>query len=101
MLRDCTERGRDVRGVLRQYHKFVKPCYDEYIKPTMKHANIIIPFGSDNTAALDFIVQNLVFKLEKLKLKPVVKEEHHYTLNFELVDYYVDYMGLKNHLRFY
>jgi uridine kinase len=46
----------------------VKRAYDEYIKPTMKYANIIVPFGSDNTTAIDFIVTNLRSKLQKLKI---------------------------------
>jgi uridine kinase len=56
VLRDCSERGRTIDGVLYQYNRFVKKSYDEYIKPTMKYANIIVPFGSDNTTAIDFIV---------------------------------------------
>ena len=55
-MRDCTERGRTVENVLLQYNRFVKPSYDDYIKPTMKYANLIVPFGSDNTTAIDFIV---------------------------------------------
>lgn len=63
VLRDCSERGRTIDGVLYQYNRFVKKGYDEYIKPTMKYANIIVPFGSDNTTAIDFIVTNLNSKL--------------------------------------
>jgi uridine kinase len=63
VLRDCSERGRTVEGVLDQYNRFVKRAYDEYIKPTMRYANIIVPFGSDNTTAIDFIVTNLRSKL--------------------------------------
>ena len=67
VLRDCSERGRTVEGVLVQYNRFVKKAYDEYIKPTMRYANIIVPFGSDNTTAIDFIVTNLRSKLQELK----------------------------------
>ena len=42
--RDIAERGRTVVDVLAQYNRFVKPAYDDFIKPTMKHADIIIPF---------------------------------------------------------
>ena len=69
MLRDCSERGRTINGVLYQYNRFVKPAYDEYIKPTMRYANIIVPFGSDNTTAIDFIVTNLKTKLQELAQK--------------------------------
>lgn len=46
LLRDTSERGRDVPGVIHQYTRFVKPSYDEFIKPTSKHADVIIPHGS-------------------------------------------------------
>jgi uridine kinase len=67
VLRDCSERGRTVEGVLRQYNRFVKKSYDEYIKPTMRYSNIIVPFGSDNTTAIDFIVQNLIQRINESK----------------------------------
>jgi len=59
MLRDRQERGRDIEGILNQYFKFVKPSYDEYIKPTMKKADIIVPHGAKNQVAIDLIVMNL------------------------------------------
>lgn len=48
LLRDSKERGRDVTGILKQYMTFVKPAFDDYIKPTMKHADIIVPHESRN-----------------------------------------------------
>jgi hypothetical protein len=57
--RDIAERGRTVQDVLAQYNRFVKPSYDEFIKPTMKYADIIIPHGRSNTIAIDFVLSNL------------------------------------------
>lgn len=68
MKRDIKERGRDIAGVLLQYNRFVKPAYDEFIKPTMRHADIIVPRGSFNTVALNLLLENLASKLS-------VKEE--------------------------
>ena len=65
MLRDCAERGRTVENVLFQYNRFVKPAYVDYIKPTMKYANLIVPFGSENTKAIDFIVTNLQVNIQQ------------------------------------
>ena len=48
MKRDISERGRDLNGVLHQYHKFVKPSYDTYIKRTMDYADIVLPKGIDS-----------------------------------------------------
>lgn len=67
-MRDCNERGRTVEGVLKQYNRFVKMAYDEFIKPTMKHANIIVPFGTNNSIAIDFIVTNLKSQLADHKM---------------------------------
>ena len=39
MRRDIAERGRDIDGVLKQYTKFVKPSFDDYIQPSKKHAD--------------------------------------------------------------
>ena len=67
MLRDIKERGRDVKGILYQYNKFVKPAFDELIKPTMNQAHLIIPGRSRNKVAIKFIVENLRLQLTRLK----------------------------------
>ena len=59
LQRDIAERGRTIESVLLAYNQFVKKSYDEYIKPTMKYADIIIPHGRSNTVAIDFVIQNL------------------------------------------
>ncbi|KAL0331913.1 UNVERIFIED_CONTAM: Uridine kinase-like protein 5 [Sesamum calycinum] len=61
--RDTVERGRNVENVLDQYAKFVKPSFEEFILPTKKHADIIIPRGADNDVAIDLIVQHIRTKL--------------------------------------
>jgi uridine kinase len=43
--------------------KFVKPSYDEFIRPTSKHADIVVPRGSKNRVAVDLIVKNLKLNL--------------------------------------
>ena len=42
--RDVAVRGRDVAGVIEQYTKFVKPAFDQYVAPSRKFADIIIPW---------------------------------------------------------
>ncbi|XP_039158138.1 uridine kinase-like protein 5 isoform X2 [Eucalyptus grandis] len=61
--RDTIERGRDIQGVLDQYDRFVKPSFDEFILPSKKFADIIIPRGGDNDVAIDLIVQHIHTKL--------------------------------------
>lgn len=48
---------------LLQYSKFVKPAFDDFILPTKKYADIIIPRGGDNHVAVDLIVQHIRTKL--------------------------------------
>ena len=43
--RDIVERGRTIKSLLKGYHKFVKPGHSEFVKPTMKNADIIVPRG--------------------------------------------------------
>ncbi|KAM0892521.1 hypothetical protein ACQ4PT_025694 [Festuca glaucescens] len=61
--RDTIEKGRDIKTVLDQYSKFVKPAFDDFILPTKKYADIIIPRGGDNNVAIDLIVQHIRTKL--------------------------------------
>ncbi|KAJ7970741.1 Uridine kinase [Quillaja saponaria] len=61
--RDTIERGRNVQNVLDQYDRFVKPSFDDFVLPTKKYADIIIPRGGDNDVAIDLIVQHIHTKL--------------------------------------
>lgn len=47
LRRDITERGRDIEGVIKQYNKFVKPAFEQYIEPTMRLADIVVPRGEN------------------------------------------------------
>lgn len=46
LRRDITDRGRDIEGVIKQYNKFVKPAFEQYIEPTMRLADIVVPRGA-------------------------------------------------------
>ena len=45
LKRDISERGRDISGVIKQYNKFVKPSFEQYIEPTVQVADIVVPRG--------------------------------------------------------
>ncbi|NWS11406.1 UCKL1 protein, partial [Pachyramphus minor] len=66
LQRDIMERGRDVAGVIKQYNKFVKPAFEQYIEPTVQVADIVVPRGGENFVALDLIVQHVHSQLEKV-----------------------------------
>ncbi|KAJ6683757.1 hypothetical protein OIU85_007452 [Salix viminalis] len=61
--RDTVERGRNIQNVLDQYARSVKPSFEEFILPSKKYADVIIPRGGDNDVAIDLIIQHIRAKL--------------------------------------
>ncbi|KAL6567681.1 Uridine kinase-like protein 4 [Orobanche gracilis] len=61
-IRICSEASQGY-DILTCYSKFVKPAFDDFILPTKKYADIIIPRGGDNHVAIDLIVQHIRTKL--------------------------------------
>ncbi|XP_054837907.1 uridine-cytidine kinase 2 [Eublepharis macularius] len=59
VLRDISERGRNLEQILTQYISFVKPAFEEFCLPTKKYADVIIPRGVDNLVAINLIVQHI------------------------------------------
>ena len=59
ILRDISQRGRDLEGILTQYVTHVKPAFDEFCLPTKSYADVIIPRGIDNKVAVDLIVMHI------------------------------------------
>ena len=55
ICRDIMERGRDVHKVLERYEKTVKPMHLQFIEPTKRYADIIIPQGGHNEAGIDVV----------------------------------------------
>ncbi|MTM67726.1 uridine kinase, partial [Turicibacter sanguinis] len=55
LLRDTTERGRTIESVISQYTESVKPMHQQFIEPTKKYADIIVPDGKTNTVAIDLL----------------------------------------------
>ena len=54
--RDINERGRSVRSVIDQYQGTVRPMHLEFVEPSKRYADVIIPQGGFNVVALDMIV---------------------------------------------
>lgn len=55
MARDIAERGKDVHWVIERYSRTVKPMYLQFIEPSKRYADIIIPQGGHNKVAIDVI----------------------------------------------
>ncbi|HLR24441.1 MAG TPA: uridine kinase [Fodinibius sp.] len=53
--RDIVERDRELENVLDQYEKFVRPMHLEFVEPSKRYADIIIPRGGENKVALDMV----------------------------------------------
>lgn len=61
--RDLVERGRSVNKVLERYEKTVKPMHLQFIEPTKRYADIIIPQGGDNKVGIDILTSIIEKKL--------------------------------------
>ena len=55
ILRDIVERGRSVNKVLERYDKTVKPMYLQFIEPSKRYADIIVPQGGNNLVAINIL----------------------------------------------
>jgi uridine kinase len=54
--RDIVERGKTVEWVLRRYEQTVKPMHQQFIEPSKRYADIIIPQGGHNQVAIDMLM---------------------------------------------
>ena len=59
MQRDISERSRTVESVIKQYMSTVRPMHLEFVEPSKRYADVIIPEGGFNTAALDMVVARI------------------------------------------
>lgn len=61
--RDIIERGRSYNDVLKHYETFVKPMHQQFIEPSKRHADVIIPEGGKNQVAIDMVVSRIKMNL--------------------------------------
>lgn len=57
--RDVNDRGRSLGSVLKQYLETVKPMHDQFVEPSKKHADLIIPEGGYNQVVLNILIDRL------------------------------------------
>ncbi len=65
ILRDVKERGRSLDSVIDQYLTTVKPMHEQFVDPSKRKADIIIPEGGENQVALDMLIQRIKYELRK------------------------------------
>ena len=59
IVRDINERGRDLENIIEQYLNQVKPMHEEFIEPSKRWADLIIPEGAHNKEAIRFVVNRI------------------------------------------
>jgi len=59
LQRDISERGRTLDSVIRQYETTVRPMHLEFVEPSKRYADVIIPEGGLNTVAMDMVVTRI------------------------------------------
>ncbi len=65
ILRDINERDRTVESVIKQYTEVVKPMHHQFIEPTKRYADIIVPEGGYNQVAIDLLTTKIASILNK------------------------------------
>jgi uridine kinase len=63
--RDIEDRGRSFQQVLEHYDKFVKPMHLQFIEPTKRYADIIVPQGGANHVAIDILTSRIKMNVSK------------------------------------
>jgi uridine kinase len=65
LRRDLVERGRSVDSIIRQYEESVRPMHLQFVEPSKRHADVIIPEGGHNKVAIDLV---------KTKIRDLLRE---------------------------
>jgi uridine kinase len=65
LRRDIAERGRTLDSVVQQYMATVRPMHLEFVEPSKRYADIIVPRGGDNRVAMEMIVSRVLALLQE------------------------------------
>jgi uridine kinase len=68
--RDITERGRTMHSVIDQYLATVRPMHLEFVEPSKRYADVIIPEGGFNPVALDMVVARIEAMIKETPIMP-------------------------------
>ena len=64
--RDLEHRGRTFKQIRKQYYATVRPMHNQFVEPSKKHADLIIPEGGENTVAVDMVLSRIKHWLQGL-----------------------------------
>lgn len=59
ITRDVRDRGRSLESVISQYLTTVKPMHEQFVEPSKRNADVIIPEGGHNTVAMDMVMERI------------------------------------------
>ena len=65
ILRDVRERGRSMESVISQYTTTVKPMHEQFVEPSKRYSDVIIPEGGFNSVAVEMLIQNIRSIIDK------------------------------------
>lgn len=65
ITRDVKERGRSLDSVISQYLTTVKPMHEQFVEPSKRMADIIIPEGGENIVALEMLIERVKKHLQE------------------------------------
>lgn len=68
ITRDIVERGRSLNTVLDRYHQTVKPSHLQFIEPSKRYADVIIPGGGENQVGIEVLISIIKQHLQKEKM---------------------------------
>ena len=71
MRRDLVERGRSVDSIIRQYEESVRPMHQQFVEPSKRYADVIIPEGGHNAVAIDLVKTKIRELLRERGVDPV------------------------------
>ncbi len=72
MMRDVKTRDRSFESVVDQYHKTVRPMHDQFVEPSKRFADLIIPEGGHNRVAIDILKTKIFSLLDEQQVKGAV-----------------------------
>lgn len=64
IIRDVKQRGRSLDSVVEQYLTTVKPMHEQFVEPSKRYADVIVPEGGENLVALMMIIQRIAYHIE-------------------------------------
>ena len=65
LQRDVAERGRSVESIVRQYLTTVRPMHEEFVAPSRRWADVILPEGGHNRIGVEMVQARVLFELER------------------------------------